>query len=98
MRSHGPGRYMEQAGRTEKPKGVGAKLRSHAVSNIPSTAISAALTPIQREANHVLRARGVQLQKNQHHSEEVNELDDTAVNSVHDQQERQGGGGEQNGG
>lgn len=61
------------------------------MSNIPSTAISAALTPIQRASTQVVRARGLQVQKNQHHSEEVNELDDTAVNSVHDQQEQRGG-------
>jgi hypothetical protein len=55
------------------------------VSNIPSNAISGALTPIQRASNEAVRARQIQSAKNFHHSEEVDELDDTAVNSVSDQ-------------
>ena len=55
------------------------------MSNIPSSAISNALTPVVRETNEAIRARNIQSQKNAHHSEDVNELDETAVNSVGDQ-------------
>src|SRR5579862_3999961 len=64
--------------------------RSFAVSNIPSSAVAAAFVPIQRTTNDSIRARQVQSQKNSHHSEDVEELDDTAVNSVHDQDQRRG--------
>ncbi|HVT79414.1 MAG TPA: hypothetical protein VHM90_02055 [Phycisphaerae bacterium] len=57
------------------------------MSNIPNSAVSAALTPAQRAGNEIIRARKVQSQKNFHHQEEVEELDDTAVSSVTDEQE-----------
>lgn len=64
------------------------------VSNIPSTAVSQALTPLARATHEALRARQVQSQKNFHHSEDVEALDDTAVNSVRkDSRNRQGQGG-----
>ena len=59
------------------------------MSNIPSTAISNALMPVQLAAQESQRARKVQSDKNRHHSEEVEELDDTAVNSVNDQQNKE---------
>ena len=55
------------------------------MSMIPSNAISAALTPVQRATHEAGRARQVQSDKNNHHAEDVEELDETAVNSVHDQ-------------
>jgi hypothetical protein len=54
------------------------------VSNIPSTAITNALAPVERQANESLRARKIQAQKNIHHTQDVEELDDTAVDSIHD--------------
>lgn len=68
----------------------GTRPRSQAVSNIPDGAISAAFLPVQRATNEQIRARQVQTQKNNHHTEDVEELDDTAVNSVHDQNQKQG--------
>jgi pyruvate-formate lyase len=65
------------------------------MTNIPFIAIGAALTPVQRATNDSLRARKVQLAKDSHHTEDVEELDDTAVNSVNDQQEHGDGGGRQ---
>ena len=62
------------------------------MSNIPSSAIHAAFTPVQRASNDLLRARKVQADKASHHTEDVEELDDTAVSSVH---ERKQGGGNQ---
>jgi hypothetical protein len=61
------------------------------MSNIPFTAIGAALTPVQRSTNDILRARKVQSQKDSHHTEDVEELDETAVNAVNDQQQEGGG-------
>jgi hypothetical protein len=66
--------------------------RGHAMSNIPTSAIGAALTPVQRSNNELLRARRVQLEKDSHHTEDVEELDETAVNAVNDQQQNGGGG------
>lgn len=57
------------------------------MSLIPSTAIGAALTPVQRSTNDLIQARKVQSAKDYHHSEEVEELDDTAVNSIDDGQQ-----------
>lgn len=57
------------------------------MSNIPSSAVSAAFIPVQQSANEQIRARKVQTQKEYHHHEEVEELDDTAVNSVTDEEE-----------
>src|SRR5512147_1151777 len=57
------------------------------MSLIPSTAIGAAFTPVQRSTNDLIRARKVQSDKDYHHNEEVEELDDTAVNSVDDNQQ-----------
>jgi hypothetical protein len=54
------------------------------MSLIPSTAIGAALTPVQRSTNEQLRARKVQSEKDYHHNEEVEELDERAVNSIDD--------------
>jgi hypothetical protein len=54
------------------------------VSNIPSAAVSQALTPLARATHEAARARQVQSRKNFHHTEDVEELDDTAVNSVRD--------------
>ncbi len=61
------------------------------MTNIPFTAIGAAFTPVQRATNELLRARKVQSDKDSHHTEDVEELDDTAVNSVDER--KQGGGG-----
>jgi len=61
------------------------------MSMIPNSAVTGALTPVQRATHESLRARQVQVQKNAHHNEDVEEIDDTAVNSVHDQNQRQGG-------
>jgi|SRR5271154_2126689 len=63
------------------------------VSNIPATAISAALTPVQRQNNDSIRARQVQAAKNLHHTEDVQELDDTGVDSIRD--DAQGNSGQQ---
>jgi hypothetical protein len=57
------------------------------MSNIPSTAIHAAFTPIQRATNDLLRARKVQADKQSHHAEDVEEIDDTAVSSVEERRE-----------
>jgi hypothetical protein len=57
------------------------------MSLIPSTAIGAALVPVQRSTNEQMRARKVQSDKDYHHHQEVEELDDTAVNSVDDNTE-----------
>ena len=57
------------------------------MSNIPFNAIGAAFTPVQRSTNDLLRARKVQSDKDSHHTEDVEELDDTAVNSVNDRQQ-----------
>jgi len=65
------------------------------MSLIPSTAIGAALTPVQRSANDLLRARRVQSAKDNHHAEEVEEIDDTAVNSIHDSARERGGRGQE---
>ena len=65
------------------------------MSFIPFNAVSGAATPIQRSTNDLVSARRVQSQKDSHHSEEVDELDDTAVNSVRDQRQRQGQGKDQ---
>jgi len=63
------------------------------VSNIPSTSISQALTPVARHTNDALRAKKVQSQKQSHHNEDVEELDDTAVNSVSEDSQQKGGNG-----
>lgn len=61
------------------------------MSNIPSTAVSQALMPLARATQEDARARQVQSQKNFHHTEDVEELDDTALTSVRDDaQNRQG--------
>jgi hypothetical protein len=57
------------------------------MSNIPFAAIGAAFTPVQRSTNDLLRARKVQSDKDSHHTEDVEELDVTAVNSVNDRQQ-----------
>jgi hypothetical protein len=57
------------------------------MSNIPFNAIGAALSPVQRSNNELVRARKVQSDKNSRHTEDVEELDETAVNSVNDQQQ-----------
>ena len=59
------------------------------MSLIPNSAISAALTPVQRETHDQIQARRVQSRKNFHHAEEVDELDETAVNSVRDDKQQQ---------
>jgi len=63
------------------------------VSNIPSTAISQALTPVTQHTNEALHARKVQSTKQSHHNEDVEELDDTAVNSVSEDSQQKGGNG-----
>ena len=60
------------------------------MSNIPSTAIHAAFTPIQRASNELIRARKVQAEKASHRTEDVEELDDTAVSSVDERKQGQG--------
>jgi hypothetical protein len=57
------------------------------MSNIPFTAIGAAFTPVQRSNNELVRARKVQSDKNSHHTQDVEELDETAVNAVSDQEQ-----------
>jgi hypothetical protein len=42
---------------------------------------------VQRSHNELARARKVQSDKNSHHTQDVEELDETAVNSVDDQQQ-----------
>jgi hypothetical protein len=66
------------------------------VSNIPSSALFTAMTPVQRAAHDAPRARQIQSAKNSHHQQDVEELDDTAVNSVRDeaQQRHQHGNGQ----
>ena len=59
------------------------------MSNIPTNALSP-FTPGQIAANEAVRARKVQSRKDAHHAEEVEELDDTAVDSVRDQQQNSG--------
>lgn len=61
------------------------------MSNIPMGAIHAAFTPVQRATNELIRARKVQAEKASHHTEDVEELDDTAVNSVDERQQNRGG-------
>ncbi|HUO06750.1 MAG TPA: hypothetical protein VM008_00315 [Phycisphaerae bacterium] len=58
------------------------------MTQIPSNAISAALTPIQRQQHDAIRARQIQFAKILQHAEEVNELDDTGVDSIRDEQGR----------
>jgi hypothetical protein len=58
------------------------------MSNIPFNAIGAALSPVQSANNELARARKVQSDKNSRHTDDVEELDETAVNSVNDQQQR----------
>src|SRR6185369_16635044 len=59
------------------------------MSLIPSSAISSSLTPVQRATNDHIQARRVQSAKNFHHAEEVDELDETAVNSVRDDKQQE---------
>jgi hypothetical protein len=60
------------------------------MSLIPNNAISSVLTPVQRANNDLIIARKVQTEKNFHHAEEVDELDETAVNSVRDDKQQEG--------
>jgi hypothetical protein len=76
----------------DRPR-IGPSSRSLAVSNIPFSAISNAFLPVQ-QANENLRARKLQSQKVFHHAEEVEELDDTAVNSVTDEEAGNNNGGQ----
>lgn len=55
------------------------------MSILPSNALSHALAPLASASHEAARARLIQSQKNSHHSEDVEELDDTAVNSVRDE-------------
>ncbi len=57
------------------------------MSNIPSSAITAAFFPVQQATNEMVRARQVQLRKDDHHHEDVEELDDTGVDSVSDERQ-----------
>jgi hypothetical protein len=57
------------------------------MSLIPSSAIGAAFVAVQRSANELARARKLQSDKDNHHHQEVEELDETAVNSVDDNSE-----------
>jgi hypothetical protein len=57
------------------------------MSNIPSSAVAAAFVPVQQSTNELIRARQVQSRKNNHHQEDVEELDDTAVDSVSDERQ-----------
>jgi hypothetical protein len=57
------------------------------MSIIPSSAVAAAFIPAQQATSELIRARNVQIQKDNHHHEEVDELDDTAVNSVNGQKQ-----------
>jgi hypothetical protein len=54
------------------------------VSHIPSAAVSSSLTPISRQTNDAVRARQVQMQKNAHHAEDIEELNDSGVDSIND--------------
>ncbi|MGN6368531.1 MAG: hypothetical protein ACTHN5_09745 [Phycisphaerae bacterium] len=63
------------------------------MTQIPATSLSASLTPVQRQQNDSLRARQVQSAKALHHNEDVEELDDTGVDSIRD--DGQGGGHQQ---
>ncbi|MCL2645485.1 MAG: hypothetical protein FWD61_00600 [Phycisphaerales bacterium] len=75
------------------------------MANIPSNAVSASLDAILRPANDSLHARQMQALKNTHHHEDVEELDDSAVDSIRDQAQQhhkqdqeetdEGGGGEE---
>ena len=60
------------------------------MSMIPPNALSAAFTPVQRATNDLIDARKIQSQKDFHHTEEVEELDDTAVDSVSEERQEQG--------
>ena len=80
-------------GRThEKPGDRARDCGTDAMSFIPFNAIAGGLSPVNRSSNEQLAARKVQGQKNSHHHEEVDELDDAGVSSVHDQQPREGRG------
>jgi hypothetical protein len=73
------------AGRHHQPNGWGNIAEPQAnVSLIPNTALSSALSPIERQTNDSLRARKIQIQKNAHHAEDVQELNDTGVDSIGD--------------
>ena len=63
------------------------------MTQIPANALSSSLTPLQRQQNDALRARQVQSAKAAHHNEDVEELDDTGVDSIRD--EGQNGGNQQ---
>jgi hypothetical protein len=63
------------------------------VTQIPASALSSSLTPLQRQQNDALRARQVQSAKAARHNEDVEELDDTGVDSIRDEQ--QNGGNQQ---
>jgi hypothetical protein len=60
-----------------------------AVSNIPSDAVSSALTPISRQTHDAARARKLQHQKNAHHAEDIEELNDSGVDSIDDRKREQ---------
>lgn len=60
------------------------------MSNIPYNAVSAALTPLQQQTNEAIRARKAQLQKNLHHVEDIQELEEAGVDAIHDQDQREG--------
>lgn len=57
------------------------------MSHIPSSAVSSALTPISRQTNDAARARKLQQQKNAHHAEDIEELNDSGVDSVDDRRQ-----------
>lgn len=54
------------------------------MSLIPQNAVGLALTALQRPQNDAAVARRAQLQKRLHHAEDINELDDTAVDTISD--------------
>ena len=56
------------------------------MTQIPASALSSSLTPLQRQQNDALRARQVQSAKAARHNEDVEELDDTGVDSIRDEQ------------
>jgi hypothetical protein len=60
------------------------------VTQIPATSISDSLRPLQRQQNDAIRARQVQSAKALHHNEDVDELDDTGVDSVRDDGQNRG--------
>jgi hypothetical protein len=62
----------------------------YSVSILPSNALSHALTPLTGASQEAARARHVQALKNSHHSEDVEALDDTAVDSVRDESQGRG--------